>query len=136
MAKPFPFYKQLDQMDCGPTCLRMIAKFYDLKITVDELRERAFIGKDGVSFAGLAEAAESINLQSLALNIPFQTLKEDIPLPCIAYWRQRHFVVVHKLDKKHVHVADPAFGLIKYSHADFTKNWLPQKRIGDGIRAI
>jgi len=136
MAKPFPFYKQLDQMDCGPTCLRMIAKFYDLKITVDELRERAFIGKDGVSFAGLAEAAESINLQSLALNIPFQTLKEDIPLPCIAYWRQRHFVVVHKLDKKHVHVADPAFGLIKYSHADFTKNWLPQKKQTDDSEGL
>ena len=136
MAKPFPFYKQLDQMDCGPTCLRMIAKFYDLNITVDELRERAFIGKDGVSFAGLAEAAESINLQSLALNIPFQTLKEDIPLPCIAYWRQRHFVVVHKLDKKHVHVADPAFGLIKYSHADFTKNWLPQKNQTDDSEGL
>ncbi|MCE5345659.1 MAG: hypothetical protein LLG13_05115 [Bacteroidales bacterium] len=24
----FPFYKQLDSMDCGPSCLRMVAKFY------------------------------------------------------------------------------------------------------------
>ena len=127
MAQAFPFYKQLDQMDCGPTCLRMIAKHYGLLVSVDELRERAFIGKDGVSFAGIAEAAESINLHSLALNINFQSLREEIPLPCIAYWRQRHFVVVHKIDNKYVHVADPAFGLIKYAHADFTKNWLPQK---------
>jgi ATP-binding cassette subfamily B protein len=27
MAK-FPFYKQADAMDCGPTCIKMIAKFY------------------------------------------------------------------------------------------------------------
>ncbi len=136
MAKTFPFYKQLDQMDCGPTCLRMIAKFYKVNITVDELRDRAYIGRDGVSFAGIAEAAESIHLQSLALNIPFQTLKQEVPLPCIAYWRQRHFVVVHKIDNKYVHVADPAFGLIKYSHADFCKNWLPQKNqtaISEGL---
>lgn len=114
-------------MDCGPTCLQMIAKYHGINISIDELRERSYIGKDGVSFAGLAEAAESINLQSLALNVPFKTLMEDVPLPCIAYWRQRHFVVIYKIDEKHVHVADPAFDLIKYSHVDFTKNWLSQK---------
>jgi ATP-binding cassette, subfamily B, bacterial len=128
VSKKFPFYKQLDLMDCGPTCLRMIAKHYGLAISVDELRERSYIGKDGVSFAGIAEAAESINLHSLALNIPFNSLKEEVPLPCIAFWRQRHFVVVYRIDDKHVHVADPAFDLIKYSHQDFIKNWLPQKR--------
>lgn len=114
-------------MDCGPTCLQMIAKFYGLDISVDELRDRAYIERDGVSFAGLAEAAESISLKTLALNTTFRSLKDEIPLPCIAYWRQRHFVVVYKIDKKHVYVADPAFDLLKYSHADFTKNWLPQK---------
>jgi ABC-type bacteriocin/lantibiotic exporter with double-glycine peptidase domain len=97
MPKKFPFYKQLDQMDCGPTCLRMIAKFYGLVISVDELRDRSFVAKDGVSFAGLAEAAESINFHTLALNIPFSSLKDEVPLPCIAYWRQRHFVVIYKI---------------------------------------
>lgn len=59
MAKTFPFYKQLDQMDCGPTCLRMIAKFYKVNITVDELRDRAYIGRDGVSFAGIAQELQT-----------------------------------------------------------------------------
>jgi ATP-binding cassette, subfamily B, bacterial len=141
--RKFPFYKQFDQMDCGATCLRMIAKYYGLSISVDELRERSYIGKDGVSFAGIAEAAESIHLHSLALNIPFNSLKEEIPLPCIAFWRQRHFVVIHKIDKHYVHVADPAFGLIKYSHTDFVKKLVASKksnpiirRISNGIRAI
>jgi ATP-binding cassette, subfamily B, bacterial len=131
MPKKFPFYKQLDQMDCGPTCLRMIAKFYGLIISVDELRDRSFVAKDGVSFAGLAEAAESINFHTLALNIPFSSLKDEVPLPCIAYWRQRHFVVIYKIDTNYVHISDPAFGLIKYTHADFTKNWLPHKEPTD-----
>ncbi len=25
---PFTVYEQLDAMDCGPTCLRMVAKHY------------------------------------------------------------------------------------------------------------
>lgn len=31
----FPHYLQLDAMDCGPTCLRMIAKFYGKIIHCD-----------------------------------------------------------------------------------------------------
>lgn len=136
MAKTFPFYKQLDQMDCGPTCLRMIAKYYDLTISVDELRERSYITREGVSFAGIAEAAESIGFHTLALNITFDSFVSDVPLPCIAYWRQRHFVVVHKIDKNYIYVADPAFGLIKYSHIDFKKNWLPHKNQNENSEGL
>lgn len=127
MKKDFPFYKQLDGMDCGPTCLRIIAKYYGLSIGSDEIKERSFIGRDGTSFAGLSEAAESIGFHTLALSVNFQSLKDEIPLPCIAHWRQKHFVVVYNIDKKHVYVSDPAFGLIQYTHSEFLKSWLPQK---------
>lgn len=112
-------------MDCGPTCLRMIAKHYGKSFSREYLSERAHITREGVSMAGIAEAAESIGLRSMALDCNFTMLQEDVPLPCIAYWRQRHFVVVHKIEKEQVHVADPAFGLIVYSKADFLKAWLP-----------
>ncbi|PBQ33244.1 ABC transporter ATP-binding protein [Sphingobacteriaceae bacterium] len=127
MAKKIQFYKQLDQMDCGPTCLRMVAKFHGMTVSVDDLRDRAYITREGVSFSGLAEAAEGIGFSAMAFNIGFESLKNDVPLPCIAYWRQRHFVVVHAIDKKYVHVADPAFGMIRYSHEDFKKSWLPYR---------
>jgi Peptidase C39 family/HlyD family secretion protein len=80
MAK-FPFYKQLDTMDCGPTCLRMIAHFYGKIYSQDFLREKASINRNGVSIAGIAEAAELIGLQSLSVAANFETLAQDIPLP-------------------------------------------------------
>jgi ATP-binding cassette subfamily B protein len=128
MAKEFPFYKQLDQMDCGPTCLCMIASHYGRYISIDSLREKSFITREGVTLAGISEAAESIGFHSLALSVTMETLKNEIPLPCIAYWRQRHFIVIYKIDKKFVYVADPAFGHIKYTHEEFEKSWLPQKK--------
>ena len=129
--KKFPFYKQLDQMDCGPTCLKMIAKHYGKVYDREFLRQLANITRDGVSLGGIAEASEKIGFQSLAVNVTYETLAEDIPLPCIAYWRQRHFIVVHKIDKKMVHVADPAFGLTSYPKEEFLRGWLNSKRAKD-----
>ena len=58
----FPHYIQLDAMDCGPTCLRMIAKFYGKSYSLQTLRSRSFITREGVSMLGISDAAESIGL--------------------------------------------------------------------------
>ena len=83
--KSFPFYKQLDQMDCGPTCLRMISKYYGRLYPANFLRQKSNITRDGVSMAGIAEAAEKIGFHTLAVALDFETLKNEVPLPCIAY---------------------------------------------------
>ncbi|WP_353720110.1 peptidase domain-containing ABC transporter [Dyadobacter sp. 676] len=98
--KSFPFFKQLDQMDCGPTCLRMIAQHYGKHYTAQTLRERAQISREGVSMLGISEAAESIGLHSLGVRIPIKVLIEQVPLPCVLHWGQNHFVVLHKVSKK------------------------------------
>ncbi|WP_340200265.1 peptidase domain-containing ABC transporter [Ascidiimonas sp. W6] len=122
--RKFPFYKQLDQMDCGPTCLRMVAKHFGRSIPIDVLRRKSNITREGVSLGGIAEAAEDVGLHTLAVSIDFKTLEDEVPLPCIAHWRQRHFVVVYAIKKDIVYVADPAHGLVKYSKADFIKGWI------------
>ena len=119
----FPFERQADAMDCGPACLQMIARFHGKKFSLPDLRERCYITREGVSFLGISEAAESIGLRTLGVRIPFSKLAEDTPLPCIVHWRQKHFVVVYKIKKGMVYVADPARGLVKYSREDFEKNW-------------
>ncbi|MBY0432846.1 MAG: C39 family peptidase, partial [Cyclobacteriaceae bacterium] len=63
MLKNFPFYKQLDQMDCGPTCLKMVAKYYGRNFPLSELRTKSFITREGVSLLGISEAAESIGFR-------------------------------------------------------------------------
>jgi ATP-binding cassette subfamily B protein len=101
----FPVFHQLDFMDCGPTCLQMIAKFYGRYFSLQELRNKSFINREGVSLLGISEAAESIGFRTVGIKIPFSKLRMDAPVPFIAHWYQRHFVVVYKIERGRVHVA-------------------------------
>jgi ATP-binding cassette subfamily B protein len=120
---PFIHYQQHEQMDCGPTCLRMVAKHFGRSFSIQKLREATQIGKEGVSLLGISEAAESIGFKTLAIKVPFKQLDKDAPLPCIVHWKQNHFVVVYQIKKNQVYVADPALGLIKYSYVEFESQW-------------
>lgn len=122
--KRFPFYQQLDAMDCGPTCLRMVANYYDKTYSLQTLRQKSYITKEGVSLLGLSNAAEAIGFRTLMAKIPFEKLKQEAPLPFIAHWRQWHFVVVYGFSNYEVHVADPGHGLICYSRQEFLEGWL------------
>jgi ATP-binding cassette, subfamily B, bacterial len=127
---PFPFYKQLDAMDCGPTCLRMVAKHYGKNYSTSFLREQCFITREGVSLLGISEAAERIGFKTVSSTLSFEQLDEEVPLPCILHWNQRHFVVLPPQDyniknpKQKILVADPAHGLIKLDRETFLKSWL------------
>jgi ATP-binding cassette subfamily B protein len=119
----FPFVKQPDAMDCGPSCLKMVSGYYKRSFSLETLRKRCFITKEGVSFLGLSEAADSLGFRTIGVKIPFNRLEDSVPLPCIVHWRQKHFVVVYKIKKDKIYVADPALGLTNYSREDFIKNW-------------
>ncbi|MCR4825565.1 MAG: peptidase domain-containing ABC transporter [Bacteroidales bacterium] len=139
MSRNFPFYKQLDAMDCGPTCLRMVAKHYGKHYSLETLRQKSFIGREGVSMLGISTAAESIGFRTIGVHISFQQLAEA-PLPCIVHWKQNHFVVVYGIDvethgrasqhKGTVYVADPAQGLVKFTVQEFLSGWLSTKTEG------
>jgi len=119
----FPFYKQLDQKDCGATCVRMVAKFHGRAYSLEYLREQSFVDREGVSISGITSAAESIGLHSLVVKLPYDRLLEGLPLPFVVHWRQKHFIVVYKINKNYVWAADPGVGLIKYSRAEFLNGW-------------
>lgn len=119
----FPFFKQLDAMDCGPSCLRMIAKHYGKNFSLQTLRDRSYLTREGVSMLGISDAAESIGMRSIGARVSFEQLTEQVPLPCIVHWKQEHFVVVYKIKKGKIYVADPAYGLLKYSVSEFMKGW-------------
>ncbi|KZS39727.1 ABC transporter ATP-binding protein [Aquimarina aggregata] len=127
MKKRFPFYKQLDMKDCGPTCLRIIARFYGKIYSIDYLREKAHITQQGSTYGGIAEAAEIIGMHSLGAQLTFESLASEAPFPCIVHWRQRHFIVVYKVENYEVYVSDPAHGLIKYTKEEFLDGWIPKK---------
>ena len=119
----FPFVKQPDAMDCGPACLKMVAGYYRKNFTLETIRRKCYITREGVSFLGLSEAADSLGFRTIGVKIPFEMLAEKAPLPAIVHWRQKHFVVVIKVKNDKVWVADPAIGIMKYSREEFTRNW-------------
>jgi ATP-binding cassette subfamily B protein len=119
----FPFVKQPDAMDCGPSCLKMIAGFYKMNFSLETLRKKCYITREGVSFLGLSEAADSLGFRTIGVKIPFSLMSENVPLPCIVHWRQKHFVVVYKIKGDKIWAADPAIGLVKYTADEFIRNW-------------
>lgn len=125
-------------MDCGPTCLRMIAKFYGKNISLEYLREQAHISREGVSLLGISDAAEAIGMRSMGAKVSFEQLVSDVPKPCVVHWDQNHFVVLYEAGKGQVHVADPAFGLVKYSDQEFKVHWLATATggVGKGIALL
>jgi len=120
----FPIFRQHDAMDCGPTCLRMIARFYGKNFSIDDLRQKSYITREGVSLLGISDAAESVGFRSMGVRITFEQLTRQAPLPCIVHWDQSHFVVVYKAARGKVYVADPAFGKVDYTEAEFKQHWL------------
>lgn len=130
----FPFYRQLDGMDCGPTCLRMIARYYGKKFSVQQLRENSYIQRTGVNLLGISEAAESIGLRTTGIRTTIDKLKQQSKLPCILHWNQMHFVVLYKIErakgKTYFHIADPAYGLLKYEEEELKKCWISTRQGG------
>ncbi len=119
----FPFYPQLDAMDCGATCLRMVARHFGRSYAIDFLREATHLEKDGVSLMGISDGAEKIGFRTLGVKVTFEKLFSELPLPCIAHWRQNHFVVVYRVTKSHIWVADPAAGKFKITRQEFLDGW-------------
>ena len=84
MHKHFPHYFQNEMMDCGPACLRMIAKHYGRHYTLQTLRKKCFITREGVSMLGISDAAESIGFRTNGVRITLKQLEEEAKLPCIS----------------------------------------------------
>ncbi|MCA1745624.1 MAG: peptidase domain-containing ABC transporter [Bacteroidales bacterium] len=124
MKPKFPILQQSDSMDCGPTCLQMVSKYYGRNYTLKTLRERCNIARSGVSLLGISEAAESIGFRTMGVKVGFDKLVgNDSPLPLIAHWNQEHFVMVFAIKNDMVSVADPAHGKMVYSKEEFIKCW-------------
>lgn len=124
----FPHYKQADGKDCGPTCLKIIAKHYNKNLNIQTLRELSETTREGSNLLSLSEAAEKIGFRTLGVKVSLEKLLEA-PLPCILHWNKNHYVVLYKIKSKKskiekLYISDPAFGLLEYTQEDFLKFWI------------
>lgn len=131
----FPHYKQMDQMDCGATSLRIVFKHYGQLVSIHKIRKLCQTTKNGVNLLGISEAAEKLGFRTQGVRLSLHQLKE-VELPCILHWNQNHFVVLYKIRKGKYYVSDPATGLITYNEKEFTYNWFSTKELHEGLSLL
>lgn len=119
--------KQFDIKDCGAACLATISKQHGLKIPISRIRETAGTDKRGTNVYGVIKAAESLGFTAKGVKAAQESIFEPIPLPAIAHviidQTLLHYVVIHKVTKKELIIADPAKGIVKYTPEEFFKIW-------------
>ncbi|MFB9841178.1 peptidase domain-containing ABC transporter [Mucilaginibacter ginsenosidivorans] len=125
----FNLYRQLDGMDCGPSCLRMVAKHYGRNFNLRTLSELCGFNREGISLLGLSDASEKIGFRSLGVKLTADQLKQA-ELPCILHWRQNHFVVLYKIKGDKYYLADPASGLQMLEGPDFKRAFVSDEDMG------
>lgn len=123
MLNKFPFFKQPDSKDCGPTCLKIIAKHYGKTLNIQTLRSLSETTREGSNLLTLSDAAEKIGFRTLGVKLSIKKL-EEAPLPCILHWNNNHYVILYKIKKNKFYVSDPAHGLLEYNEEDFLKLWI------------
>lgn len=134
--KKFPTYQQSESKDCGPTCIKIIAKYYGKNFNIEQLRNLSETTREGSSLLGLGEAVEKVGFRSLGIRTNLQNLNE-VSLPCILHWNTNHYVVLYKIkyiknyfnrkDQKKIeslYISDPAHGLLKFTPKEFLKLWI------------
>lgn len=140
MFKSYAFCHQLDAMDCGPACLKMVTEHYGKNYSLEYLREQCYLSREGVSLLSINDAAEKLGFRTLKVKLSFDKLIQDCPLPCILHWNQEHFVVLYAVKEnknifqklfgsKNNHklqlvIADPAHGIITIDKQTFFDAWL------------
>ena len=121
--KQFPNFIQADSKDCGPTCLKIIAKHYGKTVNIQELRDFSETTREGSNLLLLSDAAEKIGFRTLGVKLNLKKLAEA-PLPCVLHWNKNHYIVLYKIKKGSYFISDPGYGLIEYNQQDFIKFWI------------
>jgi ATP-binding cassette subfamily B protein len=148
----FPNYIQTESKDCGPTCLKIIAKHYGKVLKIQDLRDYSETNREGSNMMMLSDAAEKIGFRSIGVKRSLEQL-EEVPLPCILHWNKGHYVVLYKVRSQKLGVgsffnfitknknssklrasnsqlpasyfiSDPAIGLLEYTQEEFIKFWI------------
>lgn len=141
MINKFPLYTQNEAMDCGPACLRMVAKYYGHHYSLQTLRKKCFITREGVSLLGISDAAENIGFHTNGVRISLQKFANEAPLPCILHWNQNHFVVCYNVRRNRkgslqFQIADPASQLLNYNQQEFSKCWVGKSQPNESDQGI
>lgn len=118
----YPFIQQQSSSDCGVACLAMIAQYWGKRFPLYFLRNLAGVGRVGASLKGLTTAAENLGFHTRPVRASLSRLA-SLTNPWIAHWQGDHYVVVYRVSRTRILIADPALGKRSLSHRDFQMGW-------------
>lgn len=122
LTRRYPFSAQQSASDCGAACLIMVGRYWGKQLSVNHMRELANIDRNDSSLRGLAIAAESIGFSTRPVKAELKRLARQ-PLPAIAHWQGKHYIVVYKITCKQVLICDPAIGQRTLTPSEFNDGW-------------
>lgn len=123
MRKKYYCVKQHDITDCGAACLATVSKQYGYKTSITKIREVAGTDKQGTNAFGVIKAAEQLGFSAKGVKGTKDAFFSEFPLPCIAHvivdGALLHYVVIHKITKNKVIIADPGEGIVRLTPEEF-----------------
>ena len=125
--KKIKFIKQLDEKDCGPVCMAMIANYYGLDISITKLREYGGTDLQGTNILGLMKIAEKLGFNADGVRAEKLESLYEINVPAIAHIVTKegfqHFVIIERVKNNKVIIVDPAIGRGEQTLEEFSKSW-------------
>ncbi|MCU1277791.1 MAG: lantibiotic transporter permease/ATP-binding protein, partial [bacterium] len=119
-ARRIPFVQQLAATDCGAACLTMVLAYHGKRVRLDDVRETAGIGRDGVDAQALLQAGRWFGLRGRGVRVDIDEL-ELLDAGAVLHWQFNHFVVFERLRRNAVDVLDPAVGHRRIPMDEFRK---------------
>ncbi|MGO4293374.1 peptidase domain-containing ABC transporter [Chitinophaga sp. RAB17] len=135
--KRFPHFTQLEFSDCGPTCLKIILKYYGKDCSLAHLRDICAVTRAGITMGDLITAARVLHFNATVYQMTVESLTRNKILPCILHWKQDHFVVLYKISEKgYFYISDPGYGRIKMPAREFLRMWQGNNEKGVALLLI
>lgn len=136
MKERFPHLKQPDGMECGATCLRMIAKYYGKEYSAETMQQLCVVTREGVSMLSMSDAAEYLGFRTVCGRISLEKIVSQRPFPCILHWNQEHFVVLYDIKtrrngRRTYYIADPGKNLLELDEDTFKNAWVSTRTYGE-----
>jgi ABC-type bacteriocin/lantibiotic exporters, contain an N-terminal double-glycine peptidase domain len=118
----YPFIEQQSSSDCGVACLAMISQYWGKYLSINSLRNISDVGRSGVSLKNLTLTSERLGYQARPVRASLNRLETE-KNPWIAHWQGDHYIVVYKVRRHHVVIADPGEGRKTLSRQAFLTGW-------------
>ena len=114
-----PVVMQMEALECGAASLAMVMAYYGKWVPLEQVRLDCGVSRDGSNARNVLVAARSYGFDAQGYRCELDSIKKNMPFPCIIHWNFNHFVVLDGFKGNYAYLNDPARGEVKVSMEEF-----------------